>query len=156
MDTLRAIRNNEYVKEATGDVMSPSDMAYVKVELQQRGDDILVFMKHSDNMVNVVLREMDREDSGYVFFASELDIDPLNNNMVPKHRIATNSEIDELIGRRVPLDKLPILRMLDPVRRWHNFPRGSVVVIERPTGPGSGATGYSATGDVDPYFRRVV
>jgi hypothetical protein len=30
--------------------------------------------------------------------------------------------------------------MLDPIRRWHNFPKGSIVAIERPTGT---------------YFRRV-
>lgn len=146
MDTLMTVRNNECVREITGDVMSPSDMAYVGAELEQRKNDILVFMNHSESMVNTVLRAIDPGNSGYVFFASELDIDPLNNNMVPKHRLATDDEIDGLLNRGIPLKKLPILRMLDPARRWYNFPRGSVVAIERPTGPGG----------IDLYFRRVV
>lgn len=143
MDTLKSVRRGERVIELTREVLSNLDTAYVFVELDRREQqDILVFMNHSDEVVDKVLSDIDPDNSGYVFFASELDIDPLNNCMVPKHRMATKKEIDDLLGRRVPLEKLPVLHMLDTIRRWHNFPRGSIVAIERTS--------------TDLYFRRVV
>jgi len=143
MDTLKNLRGEEHIVELTGEVFSSQDTAYLTVELQRRGDNILVVMNHSKEVVDEVLKGMDPDDSGYMFFASELELDPINNCMVPLHKKATLSEIDELTRRKVPLDKLPIIRMTDPVRRWHNFPRNSIVAIERPNGKAS------------VYFRRV-
>jgi DNA-directed RNA polymerase subunit H (RpoH/RPB5) len=99
--------------------------------LQNRDGAVLVFANHSDDIVDVVLKEINPKDSGYVFFASELEVDPVNNIMVPTHRIATSSEIRNLKDRRIPIGKLPVLQMLDPIRRWHNFPNGCIVAIER-------------------------
>jgi DNA-directed RNA polymerase subunit H (RpoH/RPB5) len=107
-----------------------------------RDGAVLVFVNHSDDVVDTVLSEVDPRDSGYLFFASELRLNPVDNRMVPPHRVATPEEIQTLNDRRIPLGKLPVLRMLDPIRRWHNFPLGSVVAIERP--------------DSKTYFRRVM
>ena len=141
MDTLKKIRK-ECITELTREVINSADKAYITVELQKRKDNILVVMNHSDEIVKMVLNEIDPEDSGYIFFASELLLDPLNNCMVPNHRIATSEEIDMLLYNKIPLDKLPIISMTDPVRRWHNFPRGSIIAIER--------------ADNELYFRRVI
>jgi DNA-directed RNA polymerase subunit H (RpoH/RPB5) len=144
MDTLKSTRHGERVIEVTMEVLSNLDVSEVCAELgsRERREDVLVFRNDSDEVADKVLSVIDPEESGYVFFGSELDIDPLNNCMVPKHRIATKKEIDDLLDRKVPLEKLPVLHMLDIIRRWHNFPRGSIVAIER-----------SST---DVYFRRVV
>jgi DNA-directed RNA polymerase subunit H (RpoH/RPB5) len=140
MDTLKSVRSSEPIKVLSGLVDDKSKIAYVSVELQNRNGAIIVIEKHSDDIVKQVLNSIDPRDSGYVFFASELRLDPLNNISVPAHRLATRDEVRELIEKHVPVHKLPILRMLDPVRRWHNFSEGSVVAIERPSGT---------------YFRRV-
>lgn len=140
MDTLKVTRDKERIRELTREVISSLDTAYLTTELQRREGSVLVVMNHSDGIVEEVLKGINPDDSGYMFFASELDVDPLNNCMVPRHRMATSGEIDELLSRKVPLDRLPVLRMLDPIRRWHNFPRGSIVAIERKAGT---------------YYRRV-
>jgi DNA-directed RNA polymerase subunit H (RpoH/RPB5) len=139
MDTLKSIRS-ESIKILPGLVDDKSKIAYLSVEMQSRNGAIIVIEKHSDDIVKQVLNDIDPKDSGYLFFASELRLDPLNNTSVPVHRLATRDEVKELIDKHVPVSKLPILRMLDPVRRWHNFDEGSVVAIERPSGT---------------YFRRV-
>ena len=147
METLTEVRKGERITELIREIVSSPDIAYLTVELKERKGNILVVTNHSDEIVKTVLNEINPEDSGYIFFASEILLDPLNNCMVPKHRIATSEEIDKLLCNKIPLDKLPIIRMRDPIRRWHNFPRGSVIAIER--------THESRT-DTNLYFRRVV
>ena len=144
METLIGVRKRERITELTREIVSSPDITYLTVELKERRGNILIVMNHSDEIVKTVLNEINPEDSGYIFFASELLLDPLNNCMVPKHRIATNEEIDKLLHNKIPLEKMPIIRMIDPIRRWHNFPRGSIVAIERTNGPRA-----------DLYFRRV-
>ena len=135
METLMLIRPREPIRELTREVTRRGpDTEYLATELQERSGYILIVKNHSDAIVRDVLEGMNPEDSGYLFFASELEVDPINSRMVPKHRMATEEEIDGLIERRVPKGKLPVLRMLDPVRRWHNFPGGSIVAIERSDG----------------------
>ena len=145
MEALIEVRKGEHITELTREIVSSPDIAYLTVELKERKGNILIVMNHSDEIVKTVLNEINPEDSGYIFFASELLLDPLNNCMVPKHRTATSEEIDRLLHNKIPLEKLPIIRMIDPIRRWHNFPRGSIVAIER--------TDRSRT---DLYFRKVV
>ena len=108
-----------------------SHIAYIIKKLKERRGTILVVKHHLDDIVDIVLKEIDLDDSGYIFFASELEIDPINNCMVPTHRLATPDELQYLENKTIQTHKLPVLRMLDPIRRWHNFSRGSVVAIER-------------------------
>ena len=140
MDTLKSIRPDERIVILEGSVDEKSKITYVSVELQNREGAILIFMNHSDDIVEMILNEVDPQESGYMFFASELRLDPLNNTAVPKHRLATPDEVEKLKFRRMDINKLPVLRMSDPVRRWHNFPKGYVVAVERRDGT---------------YFRRV-
>ena len=147
MDTLTEVRRGERITKLTREIVSSADTAYLTVELKERKGNVLVVMNHSDEIVKTVLNEINPEDSGYIFFASEILLDPLNNCMVPIHRVATSEEIDKLLYNKIPLDKLPIICMRDPIRRWYNFPRGSIVAIER--------TNEFRT-DIDLYFRRVI
>lgn len=134
METLVNLRQNERVIVLEGTIDDKSKIAYVTVELQNRDGAILVFVDHSDEVVELVLKEINPCDSGYIFFGSELQVDPVKNQMVPKHRIATKNEWRYLKDKRIPTSKLPVLRMLDPIRRWHNFQQGTVVAIERSDG----------------------
>lgn len=143
LEKLVNLRNKERVKLLHGLVDDKSKTGYVTEQLLNRREGaVLVFVNHSEDVVDAVMSEIDPQDSGYLFFASELRLNPLDNCMVPPHRAATPEEIQMLNDRRIPLGKLPVLSMLDPVRRWHNFSAESVVAIER---PGS-----------ETYFRRVV
>lgn len=118
------------------------DPTFVSLKIKERKKDtILVFVSVSDDVAEQVLLYINPEDSGYAFFPLDIDVDPLNNNMVPRHRLATDEEMQKhIFDKYIPLRKLPILSMLDPIRRWLNFPKGSVIAIERPGGL---------------YFRRV-
>jgi DNA-directed RNA polymerase subunit H (RpoH/RPB5) len=140
MDTLRKIRPTEHLVEYEREIYDKQSIAFLIVEVKQRNGAIIVVKHHSDAVISIVLDEIELDDSGYIFMQSELDIDPINSPMVPHHRLATPEELRRLADRHIPESMLPVLRMKDPVRRWHNFPKGSVVVIER----GSGS-----------YFRRV-
>ena len=155
MDTLRKVRMGEGITELTEEIATNSEAAYLTVQLTKREGNILVVMNHSDDIVNIVLNIIDPNDSGYIFFASEILLDPLNNCMVPKHRMATSEEIDTLLYNKIPLDKLPILCMIDPIRRWHNFTRGSIIAIERTQEPRTEPLKNNAI-DTNLFFRRVV
>lgn len=101
---------------------------------------ILVIEDHSDDVIEDILSEINDKNCAYVFLKSELDVDPINSPMVPTHRLATDDEIRFIIDKCIPLNKLPVLRMKDPIRRWHNFPISSIVAIDRRRGT---------------YFRKV-
>ncbi len=134
METLVNLRNSESIAELDVLIDDKSKTTYVIENVLDRDNKILVFNNHSEDVVSIVLSEIDPRDSGYVFFASELNLDPLNNCMVPTHRLATPQEMSDLQNKHIPKNKLPILRMLDPIRRWHNFPADSVIAIDRPDG----------------------
>lgn len=141
LEKLVNLRDKERVELLHGTVDDKSKTGFVTEQLLgRRNGAVLVFVNHSDDVVDAVLSEVDPRDSGYLFFASELRLNPVDNCMVPPHRVATPEEVQVLNERRIPLGKLPVLRMLDPIRRWHNFPPESVVAIERPDGT---------------YFRKV-
>eukprot|EP00850_Spirogloea_muscicola_P015068 SM000112S24010 [mRNA] locus=s112:451574:454129:- [translate_table: standard] len=97
--------------------------------LQETSGNIIIIRSHSDDIIGKIIDEIEPEDSANVFLQSELDVDPVNNSM-----------IGWLIGKEIPWHKLPVIKMKDPIRRWHNFPHNSVVAIERDDGT---------------YFRRV-
>ena len=135
LEKLVNLRNKERVELLHGLVDDKSKTGYVTEQLLNRRDGaVLVFVNHSEDVVDAVMSEIDPRDSGYLFFASELRLNPVDNCMVPPHRVATLEEINTLNDRRIPHGKLPVLRMLDPIRRWHGFPEGSIVAIDRPDG----------------------
>jgi DNA-directed RNA polymerase subunit H (RpoH/RPB5) len=129
MDTLRQVRPDEDIVV----IDTNADPAFVMQKMKEQKDkNILVFVSVSDTVAEQVLSQIDPADSGYVFFPRDIDVNPLNNCMVPCHRLATNEEIQtNLLDRHIPLKKLPTLPMSDPIRRWYNFSKGSVVTIER-------------------------
>lgn len=131
MDTLKNLRPGVSTKEYKSFVYDKLSIAPLLQEFTLSKDTIYVVMNHTDDIVSIVLDQIDPERSGYMFFASEIKLDPVNNCMVPKHRPATRDEVDQLRNRHINMQTLPVLPILDPIRRWHNFSKNSVIAIER-------------------------
>lgn len=56
--------------------------------------------------------------------------------LVPRHTALGAADAAAFETRHgIPRSKLPMLRASDPVVQWFNWPRGTVVRIERPQGP---------------------
>jgi len=61
-----------------------------------------------------------------------MEIDVLKHKLVPKHRILSEKEKEELLKKyNVSLDKLPKILITDPVVKALNAKIGDVIEIER-------------------------
>jgi DNA-directed RNA polymerase subunit H len=61
-----------------------------------------------------------------------MEIDVLKHKLVPKHRILSENEKEELLKKyNVSLDKLPKILITDPVVKALNAKIGDVIEIER-------------------------
>lgn len=143
METLRNIRPDETIYMYTKRVEDKKHdiVDILKTRIIEKVN-IMIITNHSPEIVDIVLKSILPHESGFFFMQSEIDIDPINNPMVPLHRLATSEELMWLKEKKIPNKCLPVLLMRDPIRRWHNFPLNTIVTIER---PGS-----------RPYFRRVI
>lgn len=139
---LQELRPGIHIKEYNQPVCDKLSIAPLLQEFTLSKDTIYVVMNHTDDIVSTVLDQIDPERSGYLFFASEIELNPVNNCMVPTHRLATRDEVNQLKDRHINMETLPVLPILDPIRRWHNFNKNSVIAIERKPN--------------DVYFRRVI
>jgi DNA-directed RNA polymerase subunit H (RpoH/RPB5) len=72
----------------------------------------------------------------FVFRKDELTYSPIDHERVPRHRLATQEEIDQL-----PRGQLPIIRTYDIVCRYLGFKENDIIAIERKSSV---------------YYRRVV
>lgn len=62
-----------------------------------------------------------------IFFRYEILFNPTKHILVPRHRLATEDEIQSI---RSDLN-LPKIYSADIICRWNNFPLGSIIAIER-------------------------
>lgn len=131
MDTLSKLRPHDQIKDYTKPINEKNDMAYLHTALIENPGTIFVVKDYVVDIMDKFLEEVDGNHSGYIFFQIELDLDPVNNHMVARHRYATADEIAQLEATKIPMSKLPVLCMKDPIRRWHNFTVNSVIAIER-------------------------
>ena len=142
MDTLRQLRPNENIYEYENIVEDKKrDIAGIITAKVQNEDYIIIVKNHTKEMTDVILDSFSTEEIAYIFTQSEIDIDPIKNPMVPLHRLAKPEELKWLDEKNIPYECLPVLRMRDPIRRWHNFNLKSIIAIDRPGN--------------QPYFRRV-
>ena len=142
MDTLKAIRPDNTILMYDEPTTEKAHVPYLIVAVKERTNrSIIVVTNHSDDIMDIVLKEIDPVDSGYLFFQSELEVDPINNLMVPEHRLATREELEMLRSRKVRLSTLPVIKMVDPIRRWWNFAQNEIIAVDRKDG--------------SVYFRRV-
>lgn len=122
---LQKVRPNELIVEYTEPIYSKDELGnFVSFfELSRTENKIVVVTNYSDKMMDTILKLI-KKDSAYLFFKDELNINPVENCMVPKHESVTDD---------IPYDinRLPILKILDPIRRWQNFKPGSIVKITR-------------------------
>jgi DNA-directed RNA polymerase subunit H (RpoH/RPB5) len=131
METLQRIRPNENILLFPEPISEKSHLADLHAALIKHEKSIIIVNECDNSLVDKFMEEVDAATSGYVFFRFELDIDPVNNSLVPLHRYATKEEIDKLHERKIQDSKIPVLQMKDPIRRWYNFPRDTIVTIER-------------------------
>lgn len=134
MNTLIKIRPNETIVTYEDPVTNKNCFPTLFYFMKNNKGSIVIIKNHND-IAKMLLTEIDKHDSAFVFFQSELDIDPISNNMVPLHRLASEDEKSWLVENNIPFDMLPILLMKDPIRRWYNFPYKSVIYIERKNKP---------------------
>ena len=139
METLKALRLEAICKYTPNADDTKADVIQKILHAHGRGE-ILVIEQPAftiwadDDIIDELLHNIEPTDSGYVFFEYELDVDPINSPMVPRHRLATDKELAYLEDICVPRSKLPVIRMKDPIRRWHNFEPRSIIAIDRPAG----------------------
>lgn len=62
----------------------------------------------------------------YIFREEELKYCPLDHERVPRHRLATQEEIDNL-----PRGELPVIYTHDIICRWLGFQVNDIIAIER-------------------------
>ena len=81
------------------------------------------------------------------FVMKELTYNVSKHVLVPPHRLVSTREAEEIMQRDYSAlpKQLPVLMMDDPIRRYYNFPLGSLVEIQR--------TGIAQEACL--YFRRV-
>lgn len=114
METLRLLRNEKIIIFSE-EISNKKHIAYIHATLIENNNSIIVVDNCTDEMMEKALEEIDPDKSGYIFFQSEINIDPINNNMTPLHRYATNSEKQMLIDKRIVSTFLPVLKMKDPI-----------------------------------------
>jgi DNA-directed RNA polymerase subunit H (RpoH/RPB5) len=148
MNILREIRNNPQLKGIyTEEVQDKKELSIVVTMVQtyfnQDGGNnyIIIINGNSSNLLKDLLDLLPTEFYSKVFFADELKICPMDNILVPTHRLATEEEIRNLHKRHILLNTLPIILISDKVARWYGWKVKTIIAIERPDGI---------------YFRRVV
>ena len=144
METLKQLRPYEYenIYKYTDRVEDKKrDITKIIQNKIQNEANIMIVTNHTIEMVDVILESFSTEEIAYIFMQSEIDTDPIKNPMVPLHRLARPEELKWLDEKNIPYECLPVLRMTDPIRRWHNFNLKSIIAIDRPGNR--------------PYFRRV-
>ena len=71
-----------------------------------------------------------------------------SNNLVPKHAVASDAEVSELLAKfNKPVSCLPVIYSEDPALEKLSAKEGDVIRIERKS---------PVTGKVEQYYRRVV
>ena len=101
MDTLKKLRPKEKIYEYNNRVEDKKrDIAHIIQTKVKNKADIMIVKNHSKEIVDVILDSFSTEESGYIFMQSEIDTDPINNHMVPLHRLAEPDELKWLNEKR--------------------------------------------------------
>lgn len=94
-------------------------------------DDVLLIVS-IDGPTPFCRKELPDSDRIQYFLAKELMCNITTHRLVPPHRALSSNEVAPTLERYAALPhQLPILLMTDPIRRYYNFPLGSIVEIQR-------------------------
>nr|PNR37670.1 hypothetical protein PHYPA_020779 [Physcomitrium patens] len=66
-----------------------------------------------------------------MFIEEELMFNPTSNVLVPKHCIASSSELQEMKEKGISHNSLPKIYAEDRICKWYGFKRGDIIRIER-------------------------
>lgn len=139
-DIFREIRKNpkinfEYVK-----ISEKSDMINILHLLREDDENMILIIKGDrQKFLPEMMKIVEKEDYSKFFFFSEIKMCPLKHDLVPKHRLATKEELENLKKRKIPFSSLPKIKMEDIIVRWYGWKQG-IVAIER---------------DEEIYYRRI-
>lgn len=70
-----------------------------------------------------------------VFLFDDLMINLPKHELVPKHIPVTKDHVLAVLGSVLNVNDLPVLLKTDPIVRWYNFKKGTLVKIENPMMP---------------------
>lgn len=66
------------------------------------------------------------------FLFDDLLINLPNHVLVPKHTIISLQQIQQVLGKSFDPKNLPILSVNDPISKWYNFKKDSIIYIQNP------------------------
>lgn len=108
--------------------------ANLDIFVETYGDDFIMVspdLTYTQKNVDKILEKFGRSCLSKIFFSDELRFDPTLSPLVPRHRLATSSEMKELSKKSVNISSLPKLRLEDFICRWYGFRLGDLISIER-------------------------
>ena len=70
-----------------------------------------------------------------IFLFDELLIDLPRHELVLAHKVVTEDTLKEYLGTHMNKFDLPVLPIYDPVARWYDFPKDSIIFIDNPVIP---------------------
>lgn len=153
---LRARRPHGDDNEATTESVKPwcyvfldaDERTCVKLVRTLREDhaDASLCMINCDGATHFTKREFAACDDVEFWQVHELLFNPTSHALVPRHSALTSDEVETMQRQRcITPTQWPAILLTDIIVRWHRFPKGTVVRIER-TGLGH---------ERCDYFRKV-
>ena len=121
--------------------MTTTTLVYVDVEertgvkflraLREEHPDDHVLIVNVDGPTPFTRKEMDEAVVEF-WQVRELIINPTRHHLVPKHTGLDAARAQELRARRCMLyHQFPVLMATDIIARWHRYPKGTIVEIQR-------------------------
>ena len=133
-DTFREIRKNPKINFEHAKISEKSDMINILHLLRESDENMILVIKgNKKKFLPEMMRIAEKEDYSKFFFRSEIKTCPLKHDLVPRHRLATEEELENLEKRKIPISSLPKIKMEDIIIRWHGWKHG-VIAIERDEG----------------------
>lgn len=112
------------------------DMLVLSLGMNKQDDIIFILMDENiDKLPEAVLNFEKGKSNLTIFHYKSLLVNILNNEFVPEHKRATNTEISELMDTYKVRDfkQLPLLLKSDPVAKFLGLKRGEICKIIRPS-----------------------
>jgi hypothetical protein len=96
-------------------------------------DFILILINEETDKIIEDLKKYETESKdlyGHIFYIKELLIEPTNNIIVSKCKLASVIEINDLNNTNIDINKLPRILMKDIIRRIYKFNLNEIISVE--------------------------
>jgi DNA-directed RNA polymerase subunit H (RpoH/RPB5) len=115
-------------------ISEKNDIVHLLRLLRENDENrILIIRGNKQKFLPEMIKITEKKDYSRFFFLSEIELCPVKHDLVPKHRLATEEEIEILKKRKIPLSSLPKIKREDVIIRWYGWKQG-IVAIEREEG----------------------